>query len=80
MEPHLLDLARGRGERYGRQPPASENAKRTAGASSKRFKRNGGANADQGKGDLEEGAEAARPPRILVLGVGPAGFSAIFSD
>lgn len=28
---------------------------------------------------LDEGAEAARPPRVLVLGVGPAGFSAIFS-
>ena len=42
-------------------------------------KRNGGGNADRGKGDLEEGAEAARPPRVLVLEVGPAGFSAIFS-
>jgi len=42
-------------------------------------KRNGGGNADRGKGDLEEGAEAARPPRILVLEVGTAGFSAIFS-
>ena len=42
-------------------------------------KRNGGGNADRGKGDLEEGAEAARPPRILVLEMGPAGFSAIFS-
>lgn len=28
---------------------------------------------------LEEGAEAARPPRILDLEAGPAGFSAIFS-
>jgi len=42
-------------------------------------KRNGGGNADRGKGDLEEGAEDARPPRVLVLVVGPAGFSAIFS-
>jgi len=42
-------------------------------------KRSGGGNADRGKGDLEEGAEAARPPRVLVRGVGPAGFSAIFS-
>jgi hypothetical protein len=42
-------------------------------------KRNGGGNADRGKGDLEEGAEAAKPPRVLVLEVGPTGFSAIFS-
>ena len=42
-------------------------------------KRNGGGNADRGKGDLEEGAEDARPPRVLVLVVGPDGFSAIFS-
>ena len=42
-------------------------------------KPNGDGNADRGKGDLEEGAEDARPPRVLVLVVGPAGFSAIFS-
>jgi hypothetical protein len=43
-------------------------------------KRNGAGNADRGKGDLDEGAETARPPRVLVLGAGPTVFSAIFSD
>jgi hypothetical protein len=77
---HLLSLIRSRGKRYRRQPSASRNTEQWLRQLQNDSNETAEENADRGKGDLEEGAEEAMPPRVLVLGAGPLGFSAIFSS
>jgi hypothetical protein len=76
---HLLGLIRSRGVRYRRQPSASRNAEQLLKQVQTDSNETAEENADRRKRDLEEGAEEEIPPRVLILGVGPVCFSAIFS-